>query len=50
MNFHDLNPGVSDSSTIHQPQQHSLCVYTLLSEFTQQQSLSSSSCATDIES
>lgn len=37
MIFHDLNPGVSNSSTIHQPQQHSLCVYTLLSQFTRRQ-------------
>jgi len=49
MIFHDLNPGVSYSSTIHQPQQYSLCVYTLLSAFTRQQSLPSSSCTTDKE-
>jgi len=49
VSFHDLNQGVSDSSTIHQPQPHSLCIYTLLSGFTRHQSLPSPSCATDKE-
>ena len=50
MTFRNLNPGVPNSSAIHQPQPYSLRVYTLPSGFTRQQSLPPPPCATDKES